>query len=66
MGTEIDIIYKIAAIGIITSVLYQLLKNSKHEELALMTSLAGLVVVLFMLLPQISLLFTTIKSLFGI
>jgi stage III sporulation protein AC len=66
MGTGVDIIFKIAAIGIITAVLYQLLKNSQREELALMTSIAGLVVVLLMLMQEISLLFSTIKTLFGL
>ncbi|MDR0406092.1 MAG: stage III sporulation protein AC [Clostridiales bacterium] len=64
--TGIDFIFKIAAIGIITAVLYQLLKNAQREELALMTSIAGLVVVLLMLVREINVLFTTIKSLFGL
>lgn len=63
---SIDIVFKIAAIGIITTVLHQLLENSQRKELALMASIAGLVVVLFMLLPEISSLFATIKSLFGL
>lgn len=66
MDAGVDLIFKIAAIGIITAVLYQLLKSSNKEELALMTSIAGLVVVLFMLVKEISVLFTTIKSLFGL
>lgn len=66
MNTGVDLIFKIAAIGIITAILHQLLKNSQKDELALMTSIAGLVVVLLMLVQEISLLFTTIKTLFGL
>ncbi len=57
-------IFKIAAIGIIVAVLNQILVRSGREEQALMTTLAGLVVVLFMLVEQISALFETIKSVF--
>ena len=66
MGSGVELIFKIAAIGIITAVLNQLLKNSQRDELALMTSIAGLVVVLLMLVQEISLLFTTIQTLFQI
>ncbi|OQB14171.1 MAG: Stage III sporulation protein AC/AD protein family protein [Firmicutes bacterium ADurb.Bin193] len=66
MGTGVDLIFKIAGIGIITIILFQLLKNSKHEELALMISITGLVVVLLILIPEINLLFTTVKTLFGL
>lgn len=66
MDTGINLVFKIAAIGIITSILYQLLKHSGREELGLVTSLAGLVVVLLMLVQEISLLFSTIQSLFGL
>ena len=66
MDTGINLVFKIAAIGIITSILYQLLKHSGREELGLVTSLAGLVVVLLMLIQEISLLFSTIQSLFGL
>ena len=62
---DIDLIFKIAAIGIIVAVLNQLLVRSGREEQALMTTLAGLVVVLMMMVRQISELFTLIKSLFG-
>ncbi|HEX3027600.1 MAG TPA: stage III sporulation protein AC [Clostridia bacterium] len=61
---DINFIFKIAAIGIIVSVLHQLLMRSGREEQATMTSLAGLVVVLFMIIQQISRLFDTIKSIF--
>ncbi len=61
---DVNLIFKIAAIGIIVAVLNQILVRSGREEQALMTTLAGLVVVLFMLVEQISALFETIKSVF--
>ena len=63
---EIDLVFKIAAIGIIVAVLNQLLIRSGREDQAMMTTLAGLVVVLSMLVQQISALFVTIKSLFSL
>lgn len=63
---EIDLIFKIAAIGIIVAVLNQLLIRSGRENQAMMTTLAGLVVVLSILVKQISALFITIKSLFAL
>ena len=63
---DVNLIFKIAAIGIIVAVLNQLLVRSGREEQALMTTLAGLVVVLFMIIHQISVLFETIKSVFGL
>ena len=63
---EIDLIFKIAAIGIIVAVLNQLLIRSVREDQAMMTTLAGLVVVLSILVKQISALFVTIKSLFAL
>lgn len=65
-GLEIDLVFKIAAIGIIVAVLNQLLIRSGREDQAMMTTLAGLVVVLSMLVQQISTLFVTIKSLFAL
>ena len=65
-GMEIDLIFKIAAIGIIVAVLNQLLIRSGREDQAMMTTLAGLVVVLSILVKQISALFVTIKSLFAL
>ena len=62
---DIDLIFKIAAIGIIVAVLNQLLIRSGREDQAMMTTLAGLVVVLSILVKQISVLFVTIKSLFA-
>lgn len=63
---DVDMIFKIAAIGIIVAVLNQLLIRSGREEQAMLTTLAGLIVVLSMLVTQISTLFTTIKALFGL
>ncbi len=62
---NIDLIFKIAAIGIVVAVLNQLLVRSGREEQAMMTTLAGLVVVMMMLVRQISDLFQLIKALFG-
>jgi stage III sporulation protein AC len=63
---DVDLIFKIAAIGIIVAVLNQLLTRAGREEQALMTTLAGLIVVLMMVVKQISVLFKTIKSIFGL
>ena len=63
---EIDLVFKIAAIGIIVAVLNQLLIRSGREDQAMMTTLAGLVVVLSILVKQISALFVTIKYLFAL
>ena len=63
---DIDLIFRIAAIGIIVAVLNQLLIRSGREDQAMMTTLAGLVVVLSILVKQISVLFFTIKSLFAL
>ena len=63
---DIDLIFKIAAIGIIVAVLNQLLIRSGREDQAMMTTLAGLVVVLSILVKQISVLFVTIKSLLSL
>lgn len=63
---DVDLIFKIAAIGIIVAVLNQLLIRSEREEQAMMTNLAGLIVVLMMIIQQIDTLFKTIKSIFGL
>lgn len=62
---NVSFIFKIAAIGIIVAVLSLVLSRSGREEQAMMTTLAGLIVVLLMLVQQIAELFTTIESLFG-
>ena len=61
---DVDLFFKIAAIGIIVSVLHQLLVRSGREEQAMMTTLAGLVVVLMILVKEIGALFDMIKSIF--
>ena len=61
---DVDLIFKIAAIGILVAVLNQLLVRSGREEQAMMTTLAGLVVVLMIMVQEISDLFTLIKTLF--
>ena len=61
---EVSIIFKIAAVGILVSVLSQVLKHSGREEQAFLVSLAGLIIVLFWILPYIYDLFETIKNLF--
>lgn len=61
---DIDLIFKIAAIGIITSILNQVLTRSGRDEQATMTTLAALVVVLMMVAKEISALFTLVKDLF--
>ncbi len=63
---DIDLIFKIAAIGIIVAVLNQVLIRSGREEQAMMTTLAGLIVVLMMVVKEIDVLFRTIKSIFGL
>jgi stage III sporulation protein AC len=61
---DVNLIFKIAAIGIITAVLSKLLRQSDKEEIATITSLAGTVVVLLMILSMISRLFDTVKTMF--
>lgn len=63
---NIDLVFKIAAIGIIVSILNQVLIRSGREEQAMMTTLAGLIVVLFMIIQQINMLFSTVKQIFGL
>ena len=63
---DIDLVFKIAAIGIIVAILNQLLKRAERDEQAMMTTLAGLIVVLFMIVNQIGKLFDTIKNVFGL
>ena len=63
---DVDMIFKIAAIGILVSVLNQVLARSGREEQATMVTLAGLVVVLMMVVQEISDLFDLVKNLFGL
>ena len=62
---DVELIFKIAAIGIIVAVLCQVLIRSGREEQAMLTTLAGLIVVLTLIVTQISALLNTIKQLFG-
>lgn len=64
MGVEI--IFKIAAIGILTAVVNQVLKHSNKEEIATLTTLAGLVIVLIMVLNLINELFSTVRTIFNL
>lgn len=62
---DVDLIFRVAAVGILVSVLNQLLVRSGREEQAMMTTLAGLIVVMMMIIEQINRMFTLIKSTFG-
>ncbi|NLP26549.1 MAG: stage III sporulation protein AC [Clostridiales bacterium] len=63
---EIDLIFKIAGVGIIVAVLSLVLKRAEREEQAMMTTLAGLIVVLMIIIQEIGNLFNTVKSVFGL
>lgn len=63
---DVDLVFKIAAVGILVSVLNQVLTRSGREEQATMTTLAGLIVVLMMVVRKISELFELVKTLFGL
>ena len=62
---EVDLIFKIAAVGILVAVLNQLLIRSGREEQAMMTTLAGLIVVMMLIVQKISELLTLIQNVFG-
>ena len=62
---DVELIFRIAAVGILVAVLGQLLTRSGRDEQALMTTLAGLIVVLMLIVEQISRLFSMMKSVFG-
>ena len=64
MGIDVDMIFKIAAIGILVAVLNQVLSRAGRDEQAMMTTLAGLVVVLMMVVQEIADLFALVKTLF--
>ena len=63
---DVDLIFKIAAVGIIVAVLNQLLVRSGREEQAMLTTLAGLIVVLTIIVTEIGDLFSTVKSVCGL
>ncbi|MBE5041119.1 stage III sporulation protein AC [Ructibacterium gallinarum] len=62
----VDLIFKVAAIGIVVAVLNMLLVRAGRDDQAMMTTIAGLVVVLLVVIQEISSLFDTIKSVFGL
>lgn len=64
MDINVDMIFKIAAIGIIVAVLNQVLVRAGREDQAMMTTLAGIIVVLFIIITMISEFFTTVKTMF--
>ena len=63
---DVDLIFRVAAVGILVAVLNQLLVRSGREEQAMMTTLAGLIVVLMMMITEISNMFETIKTVFDL
>jgi stage III sporulation protein AC len=63
---EVDLIFRIAAIGIIVAVLDLVLRNANRPDQAMMTTLAGVIVVLMMMVNEINNLFETVKAVFGL
>ena len=63
---DIDLLFKIAAIGILVAVLHQVLVRAGREDQAMMTTLAGLVIVLTLVLKEISTLFDSVRIMFGL
>lgn len=63
---EIDLLFKIAAIGILVAVLNQVLSKAGRDEQAMMTTLTGVVIVLMIVVKEISVLFTTVRTTFGL
>lgn len=63
---NIDLLFKIAAIGILVAVLYQVLVRAGREDQAIMTTLAGLIIVLTMVIKEVSNLFTTVRTMFNL
>lgn len=62
---ELDLIFKIAGVGIIVAVLNILLKRTDREEYGMMITIAGIIIVLMMLINEIAVLFDTVKAVFG-
>lgn len=65
METDIDFVIKIAGVGIIVAVLNQILSRSGRDEYAMLTVLAGVLVILAMLLPKLTELYSSIRTVFG-
>ena len=62
----IDLLFKIAAVGIIVAILNLILKKTDHDEQVVMLNVAGLIIVLMMLIPSIQTLFETVRDVFGL
>ena len=63
---NVDLLFKIAAIGILVAVLHQVLVRAGREDQAMMTTLAGVIIVLTIIIKEISNLFTTVRSIFNL
>lgn len=63
---DIDLLFKIAGVGILVAVLHQVLVKAGREDQAMMTTLAGLIIVLTMVIKEISTLFNTVKTMFNL
>ena len=63
---ELDLIFRIAAVGIIVAILNLILKKTDHDEQAVMLNVAGLIIVLMMIIPELEELFNTIRNVFGL
>ena len=63
---DVNLLFKIAAIGILVAVLYQVLVRAGREDQAMMTTLAGLIIVLTMIIKEISTLFDTVRTMFNL
>ena len=63
---DINLLFKIAAIGILVAVVYQVLVRAGREDQAMMTTLAGLIIVLTMVIKEISTLFDTVRTIFNL
>ncbi len=63
---DIDLLFKIAGIGILVAVLYQILNKAGREDQAMMTTLAGMIIVLTIVIKEISTLFETVRTVFNL
>ncbi|MBQ6421091.1 MAG: stage III sporulation protein AC [Clostridia bacterium] len=63
---EIDVLFKIAAVGLIAAVLNQILARAGKEEYTMLVTLAGMIAVIMLLLPSVRTLFETVRSVFGL
>lgn len=63
---DISLLFKVAGVGLIVSVLYQVLNKTGRDEMAMLVSVSGIIIVLIMLVGEISELLSTIRTLFGI